>query len=222
VRIDVPVRRRLEFFASQLEFCEPAAEQFEYKTKDTVRLSGVDWQSVAARDSGRDRLKDLGAQTRNGLSVRALMTLIHYAKALAFFRGNRTVDLTDLRQIAPFVLWDKLTADPDAPFFDAQENAAYRTDRVGWLRKLFDASCAEYDRLDLDREDPVAVLADELRRGLAGVSGQEVRARLGRIERLIAEWSRGRKLYGHLYEDLLQLKYLHQRYTNYLRWLRTQ
>ena len=28
------------------------------------------------------------------------------------------------------------------------------------------------------------------------------------------------KLYGHLYDDLLKLKYLHQRYTNYLRWLR--
>jgi len=24
-----------------------------------------------------------------------------------------------------------------APFFDAPGNAAYRTDRVGWLRKLF-------------------------------------------------------------------------------------
>src|SRR3954469_11399065 len=31
------VRRRLEFFASQFEFCEVAAEQWEYKTKDTAR-----------------------------------------------------------------------------------------------------------------------------------------------------------------------------------------
>ena len=39
---------------------------------------------------------------------------------------------------------------------------------------------------------------------------------------LIAELSRGKKLYGHLYDDVLVLKYLHQRYTNYLRWLATQ
>ena len=50
----------------------------------------------------------------------------------------------------------------------------------------------------------------------------EVRARLVKIERLIGDWAKGRKLYGHLYDDLLKLKYLHQRYTNYLRWLKTQ
>ena len=38
---------------------------------------------------------------------------------------------------------DKLVADMDAPFFDVPGNAAYRTDRVGWLRKLFDLSCAD-------------------------------------------------------------------------------
>ena len=46
-----------------------------------------------------------------------------------------------------------------------------------------------------------------------------MRARLVKIERLLAEWSRGRKLYGPLVDDILKLKYLHQRYTNYLRWL---
>ena len=37
--------------------------------------------------------------------------------------------------------------------------------------------------------------------------------------RLISEWTRGRKLYGPLWDDLLTLKYLHQRYRNYLDWL---
>jgi hypothetical protein len=222
VELGPEVRRRLEFFTSQFEFCEVAAEQFEYKTKDTVRLAGAEWHTISARDTGRDRLKDLGCQTRNGLSVRALMTLIHYAKAIAYFRGNRAVALEDMRQILPFVLHDKLGADGDAPFFDSPEGGVYRTDRIGWLRKLFDASSAEYDRLNLDRDDPVAALSDELRLGLGGVPHGEVRARLAKIERLIAEWSKGRKLYGHLYDDLLQLKYMHQRYTNYLRWLETQ
>ncbi len=222
VAVPGEVRRRLEFFASQFEFCEVAADQFEYKTKDTARLAGVEWHLVTALETGRDRLKDLGCQTKNGLSVRVLMTLLIYAKAVAYFRGNRIVDLEDVRQILPFVLHDKLSPDADAPFFDAPGHGAFRTDRIGWLRRVFDLSCADYDRLDLDRDDPVAALATEFRRGLDGLSESETRGRLVRIERLMAEWAKGRKLYGHLYDDVLTLKYLHQRYTNYLRWLSLQ
>jgi MoxR-like ATPase len=222
VELPTEVRRRLEFFSSQFEFCEVAAHQFEYKTKDTVRLAGVDWQTVVGQDTGRDRLKDLGCQTKNGLSVRALMTLIHYAKALAFFRGASRVALDDVRQVLPFVLHDKLTPDLDAPYFEAPGNAPLRADRIGWLRRLFDESSADYDRLNLDREDPVARLSEQFQLGLTGISESEVRSRLSRIETLVTELTRGRKLYGHLYDDLLVLKYLHHRYTNYLRWVATQ
>ncbi len=222
VELPAPIRRRLEFFASQFELCEVAAEQFEYKTKDTARLAGADWPALTALDTGRDRLKDLGCQTRNGLSVRNLMTLLHYAKALAFFRGRPAVSLDDVRQVLPFVLADKLQPDLDAPFFEAPGNTAFRTDRVGWLRRLFDLALADYDRLDGDRDDPVARFDAEMREGMDGLDEAGVRARLGRIERVIGEWQKGRKLYGHLYDDLLHLKYLHQRYTNYLRWLQVR
>lgn len=219
VAVPEPVRRRLEFFASQFEYLEVAAEQFEYKTKDTARLAGVEWSTLAGLDTGRDRLKDLGCQTTGGISVRPLMSMLGFAKAMAFFRGHAEVDLEDLRQVAPFVLRDKLSPDLDAPFFAAPEHARYRTDRVGWLRKLFDSSCAEYERLDLDRDDPVAELSAEFAKGLEGLDEGTVRQRLAAIERVISTWARGRKIYGHLYEDLLKLKYLHQRYTNYLHWL---
>jgi MoxR-like ATPase len=222
VTLPDPVRRRLEFFATQFDFLEVAADQFEYKSKDTARLAGVEWSSLAALDSGRDRLKDLGCQTKNGLSVRALMTLIHYAKAMAYFRGERAVGLEDVRQVLPFVLADKLVQDPEAPFFDAPGNGAYRMDKVGWLRRVFDLATAEFDRLNLDRDDLVSQLSEELRAGLDGVNEPTVVGRLQRIERAIQELVKGRKLYGHLYDDLVQLKYLHQRYTNYLRWLRTR
>jgi MoxR-like ATPase len=124
-----------------------------------------------------------------------------------------------VRQVLPFVLHDKLVPDPDAPFFEAEGNAVYRIDRIGWIRRLFDLSSAEYDRLDLDKDDPVAALDQTFRRGLEGVTEPEVRKALVEIERLLGEWSRGRKVYGPLYDDILKLKYLHQRYTNYLRWL---
>ncbi len=213
------IRRRIEFFASQFELMEPAGAIFEHMSKDTARLSGVDWAQVTAADGGRDRLKDIGTQTTNGLSVRNLMTLIGFAKAMAFFHGGDAVSLDDVRQVLPFVLRDKLHADPDAPFFGLPENAAYRTDTIAWLRHLFDLSCEEYDRLDLDRDDPVRALADEFAAGLDGLGEREVRTRMTRIERLVAERVQGRKLYGPLHDELLHLKYLHQRYTNYLAWL---
>ena len=219
VRIPDAIRKRLEFFASQFEFFEGAAEQFEYKTKDTVKLAGADVSQLGAQDTGTDRLADLGAQTENGLSVRSLMTILVYVKALAFFRGHAEADLEDVRQILPFVLHDTLVPNPDAPFFEQPGHALYRTDRVGWVRRLFDLSCEEYDRLDRDRDDPIAEMEAEFARGLDGLAAREVRARLTAIERLLTKWSRGRKLTGHVYDDLLKLKYFHQRYTNYLAWL---
>ncbi len=222
VPVPEPVRRRIEFFCSQFELFESAGEQFEYMTKDTARLSRIDWSLAVAADQGRDRLKDLGCQTVNGLSVRNLMTLLKFAKALSWFRGAGEVELEDVRQVLPFVLNDKLHPDLDAPFFALPENAAYRADRLSWLRWLFDASNAEYDRLDLDRNDPVGALSEQFDQGLHGIEAGEVRSRLTRIERLVAELGKGRKLYGPLYDDLLKLKYLHQRYTNYLAWLQSR
>src|SRR5262249_26452450 len=73
VTVPPDLLRRLEFFASQLEFCEPAGDQFEYRTKDAVKLSGLDYHIITALDTGKDKLKDIGAQTKNGLSVRALL-----------------------------------------------------------------------------------------------------------------------------------------------------
>ncbi|MCA6128577.1 AAA family ATPase [Thalassolituus oleivorans] len=222
IELPEPLRRRIEFFTSQFEMSEAAGAQFEYMTKDTARLSAVEWAQLIASESGRDRLKDLGCQTLNGLSVRNLMTLIIYAKALAYFRGNTAVELEDLRQVLPFVLNDKLRPDHDAPFFALPENAAYRSDGISWLRHMFDLSNAEYERLRLDQDDPVGDLQREFSQGLEGVNESQTRTRITKIERLVAEFCKGRKLYGHLYDDLLKLKYLHQRYTNYLQWLRSQ
>ena len=77
-----------------------------------------------------------------------------------------------------------------------------------------------YDRLDLDLDDPVAVIDSEFDQGLEGVTEEEVRQSLAKIERTLGEWSKGRKFYGHMFDDILKLKYYHQRYTNYLKWLR--
>ena len=71
-----PVLRRIEHFAGQFEYLERAGDQFEYRTKDTARLAGVDPHLIQAQDTGRDTVSDVGTQTTAGLSVRAL-SLIH-------------------------------------------------------------------------------------------------------------------------------------------------
>jgi len=102
---------------------------------------------------------------------------------------------------------------------ESAENAAYRIDKVAWIRRLFDLACVEYDRLDLDRDDPVAAISAEFEKGLEGATEKQVRAQLVKIERVLGLWAKGRKFYGHMFDDVLKLKYLHQRYTNYLKWL---
>jgi hypothetical protein len=147
------------------------------------------------------------------------MTILNFVKALAYFRGSGEVELEDLRQILPFVLHDKLVADADCPFFEVAEHQALRSDKVAWIRKMFDMACAEYDRLRLDHDDPILRLTKEFELGLEGIDQREVRKRLLEIESLLDNWSSSRKFYGHMYDDVLKLKYLHQRYSNYLRWL---
>jgi MoxR-like ATPase len=221
LKVPIPraVRRRLEFFAAQFDFCDLAALDIEYKSKDTIHLAGKTLSQVCAEDCGRDKVKCLCSQTENGLSVRSLMTLLAYAKGLAWFRGQPEVSLADVRQMVPWNLHEKLVPNPTSPYFDQTGHGIYRTDRIGWLRRAFDLACEEFVRLDLDRSDPVAELDEVFDRGLDGVSEAEVRQRLNAIETQLTALAKGTKLYAHVQADTLKLKYYHQRYSNYLRWL---
>ena len=222
VNLPEKLLRRIEFFSSHFELYESASEQLEYKTKDNVKISGIEFRSIANAETGKDKLKDLGNQTRNGLSVRSIMTCLVFIKALSYFRGKKIVEFDDVRHILPFVFHDKLVQNPDAPFFEQPGNTVYRVDRVSWIRKLFDLSCAEYDRLDLDKQDPLDALEKKFDHGLEGVTEKEVNEELAKIARIMEDWSKNRKLYGHVFDDVLKLKYLHQRYSNYLRWLQNK
>lgn len=219
IRIPPPVRRLIEFFASHFEFSESAGLQLEYKTKDTIKLAGLDFHNLAIQESGKDKILDLGLQTQNGLSVRALITTLIFCKAMAFFRGNSEVAPEDVRQILPFVLHDKLIQNSQAPFFDELGHGVFKIDKISWLRHLFELSCDAYQRLNLEHDDPVADLSAEFAQGLTGVAEEEVRQRLHHIEGLLRELGQTSKLHGYLFDDILKLKYFHQRYTNYLTWL---
>jgi len=122
--------------------------------------------------------------------------------------------------VLPFVLQDKLAQNGDCPFFEVPENTVYKYDRISWIRKLFDLSCAEYDRAGLDKKDAVGDLLDAFQKGLDGVTQQDAEGVLQQIEKMMSGIASGRKLYASTFDDVLTLKYLHQRYTNYLAWLK--
>ena len=222
VPIPEPLRRRIEFFAAQFDFCDLAAADLEYKSKDTIKLAQKTLAQVCADDCGRDKVKCLCSQTENGLSVRALMTLMHFCKALAWFRGQPEVSIEDVRQMLPWILHDKLVQNPRSPFFDQSGNGIFRVDKVAWIRRTFDLACEEYVRLDRDRDDAVLVEETRFSTGLDGVVEADVRTRIAEIESQLQRFAKGTKLYAHVHADVLKLKYYHQRYSNYLRWLTWQ
>lgn len=217
-----PVRRRIEFFAAQFDFCDLAAQDLEYKSKDTIRLAGKTLAQVCAADCGRDKAKALCSQTENGFSVRGLLTLLTFVKTLAWFRGHAAVELEDVRQIVPWVLHEKLQQNQSSPYFEQGKHGVLRIDRVAWIRQAFDDACKEYDRLDLDGQDPLQLVDHDFELGLDGVDAATTRKRLSQIEDALATLAKNTKLYAHVHTDVLKLKYYHQRYRNYLRWLDAQ
>ncbi|MFG6504659.1 AAA family ATPase [Microbacterium sp. P05] len=212
------VRRRLEYFLGQFEFVQQGGRRFEYRTKDTVTTAGGRVGEAIEANTGADLAVDLGTQTLNGLSVRSLQTLVLYAKAMAWFRGRDAVGLEDVAAVLPFVLRGKLLVHASHPRFDVGAERELLTDTASWLADLFAQSCRQYDAAGRDVDDPVGDLLAQLDRGLDGVSIVDAQRRLTEIEGQIRRIAGVGKLYGRDFDDLTALKYLHQRYSAYLRW----
>ncbi|MCR2783740.1 MULTISPECIES: MoxR family ATPase [unclassified Microbacterium] len=222
VPVPPEVRRRLEFFLSHFEFVQAGGRRFEYRTKDTVTTAGGRVPEAIEANSGADLAVDLGAQSINGLSVRALQTLIVYAKAVAWFRGRGAVGVEDVAAVLPFVLRGKLLPNPTHPRFDVGAERELTTDVMSWLADLFAQSCRQYDALGRGQDDPVRDLLAQLDAGLDGLSAVDASRRVTEIESRVRAIAATGKLYGRDFDDLTALKYLHQRYTAYLRWAEQQ
>ncbi len=143
----VPVRPEvldaLGFFAGQLDFCGRASSRVEFKNKDTLHLAGRRVANVCNEDCPLDKQENLCAQTEGGVSARAYQSLLTLAKALAWFRGEAAVSLDDVRALLPWVLHDKLRANPQSAFFQKAEHQVMLTDRVSWIHQMFDRAMAQ-------------------------------------------------------------------------------
>jgi hypothetical protein len=219
VRVPAPVLERVSFFLGQLDFCRMASPQFEYKNKDTLKLAGQNVGTICNEQCPLDKKVHLCTQTENGVSVRAYQTGLHFAKALAFFRGHDAVDQEDVRQILPWVLHDKLVPNARSPFFETKGRRALLQDRVAWIRNMFDMAMEQYESHAPVRQK-VTALRDELDKGLQGVDLKTTAKRLGQVQGLMQEMMRRSELSGPVYEDLIHLKSMYSRYQNYAQWLK--
>jgi len=212
------VRDALGFFLGPLDFCRQASERFEYKSKDTLHLGGKKLSAVCNESCPLDKSVHLCTQTESGVSVRAFLTSIHFAKALAYFRGNTEVTLDDLREILPWILHEKLVPNRESPFFDREDRSHLLFDRVSWIRRMFETAMSQSAAHESIRKS-VNALRVLVEKGLEGVSADDARKRMRDAHVLLEQLTKKTELSGPVYEDLVQLKSIYSRYQNYLNWL---
>jgi MoxR-like ATPase len=211
VPVPAAVQDVLGFLLGQLDFCRRASERLEYRNKDTLHLAGRRVGHVCNEDCPLDKQENLCTQTENGISARAYQTLVHYAKALAWFRGAPAVGSDDVQQLLPWVLHDRPQVNPQSAFFQKAENQVYLTDRVSWVRQLFDRAVAQHASY-LPVRLPIVELKREADDGTEGLSAAELRQRLARVQKQAEEVLRKNELNGAVYEDLILLKDVYARY----------
>src|SRR5262249_31593479 len=188
------------FFLGQLDFCRRASDQLEYMNKDTLHLAGRRVAQVCNEDCPLDKQENLCSQTENGVSPRAFQALLHYAKALAYFRGQPRVEMADLRQIVPWVLFDKLRLNPQSPFFQKLENKILTMDRVSWIRQLFDRSLQQQAAYEAVRQ-PLLLLQQQADKTNKRLPDNELRTRLAGVQKAMEDVLSKNELNGPVYED---------------------
>ncbi len=207
------VLEAMGFFLGQLDFCRRASDQLEYMNKDTLHLAGRRVAQACNEECPLDKHENLCSQTENGVSPRAFQAILHYAKALAYFRGQPCVGMAELRQITPWVLFDKLKLNPQSAFFQKLENKVLMTDRVTWIRQLFDRALQQQAAYHPVRQ-PLLVLQEQADRTDEKLSDRQLKTRLAAVQQAMAELLNKNELNGPVYEDLLRLKNLYARYLN--------
>ncbi|MBI2378096.1 MAG: AAA family ATPase [Deltaproteobacteria bacterium] len=212
IPIPADVLELLGFFLSQLEFCRRASLRIEGMTKDTLHLAGRRVAHVCNEDCPLDKLANLCTQTENGSSARAYQALLHFAKALAYFRGQQAVSTAEVRAILPFVLLERLRPNESSAFFEREEHKTYLLDRVGWIRQLFDRAVAQH-AAHRGVHESVTKLVAELDPGMDELSSPELQLRLSLIEQKIEAIVLKNELNGPVHQDLVALKSLHARCT---------
>jgi len=210
--IEIPseVLEVLGFLISQLDFCRRASDTLEFQNKDTLHLAGRRVGHVCTEDCPLDKFENICTQTESGVSARAYQTIIHYAKALAFFRRQKTVSNEDVRQILPWVLHEKLKPNPQSDFFQKTDNLIYQTDKISWIRQLFDHALTQYAAYQPLRQ-PIIELQTQTDQ-LAQLPPSQLKQQIQMVRQQMEELLTKHELNAPVHNDLILLKHLHVQY----------
>jgi MoxR-like ATPase len=214
VVIPAQVRDVLGFLLGQLDFCRRASDRLEYRNKDTLHLSGRHVRHVCNEDCPLDRQSNLCSQTENGVSARAVQALLHYAQALAYFRGQDAITLDDLRALLPWVLHDRLQVNPQSAFFQKTDNQVYLLDRVSWIRQLFDRAVSQHAAHALLRRPTLEL--QQLCSDCQAAPTPQLLHRLDLIEKRLGDLLQGNEVNAAVHTDLVLLQDLYVRCRNEL------
>lgn len=203
VEVDEALTELVGFVLGQLEFCRRASDRVDYMNKDTLHLAGRRTGHVCNEDCPLDRHSSLCAQVENGVSPRSLQALIHFAKALAYFFGRNAVEINDVRQVLPWVLFEKLRPNLQSPFFEKDEHRVHLVDRATWIQTLFDLGAqqfAAYGKIREQVNEAVAIAQDS-----TVPMAQRVAAVEKRLTKLVDEC----ELNAAVHADIIRLRRIH-------------
>ncbi len=207
--VEVPpgVLDALGFLLGQLDFCRRASDRLEYMNKDTLMLAGRRVGVVCTEDCPLDKLQNICAQTENGVSARAYQSLLRYAKALAWFRGQSAVSAEDIRLMLPWVLHDKLRPNPMSAFFQRPEHQVHLLDQLSWIRQLHDHATAVRAAFEPVHQG-TRELCEEVEADLPMMNPAALRHSLAQLRRRMEELLKHHELNAPVHHDLLTLKQL--------------
>jgi len=151
-----------DFLYSSLRFSQAAS-------KDLVRATkGNAWQ-VNQDNAPPGHFTDIPSDyTTNELSIRTVNALNRYAKAYAWFNGKSKVELNDLKNIVPYLLWHKITPTQKA----LAEDQTWANDRITFVKDLVGKIEGDYtEAIGNDAMKYYATALSALRHGKVGEKG---------------------------------------------------
>ncbi|MBL7051019.1 AAA family ATPase [Candidatus Woesearchaeota archaeon] len=129
---------KIAHFLAELSGCDMAGVSIERKTKGNTTEKKPPALCNDCHFYGTD--KSICYKTEDGLSARALESVVNYSKALAYWRGKGTVGEEDVRAVVPYATWFRVT--PTRAAFEKEPR--YINDRIGLMKGLFDTSSQSY------------------------------------------------------------------------------
>lgn len=123
-----------DFFYASLRFSEAASQNLSRATK------GNAWAMNQNNAPGGHFSSSPHVYTNNELTIRTIKAMPRYAKAFAWFNGDKKATLSHLKNIIPYLLWHKIQPTQTA----ITDNPIYANDRIAFVEDLIQKVETDY------------------------------------------------------------------------------